>query len=61
MRLLAIDLYSGLGGWAEGFLAEGYDVIGFDVERHQYGSAAQNTIATERDEAPKQKAGKGEL
>jgi len=37
MRLLAIDLYSGLGGWAEGFLAEGYDVIGFDVERHQYG------------------------
>jgi len=27
---LAIDLYSGLGGWASGFLAEGYDVIGFD-------------------------------
>ena len=21
---LAIDLYCGLGGWAEGFLAEGY-------------------------------------
>lgn len=30
---LAIDLYCGLGGWAEGFLAEGYDVIGFDIER----------------------------
>lgn len=27
---LAIDLFCGLGGWAEGFLAEGYRVIGFD-------------------------------
>jgi hypothetical protein len=34
---LAIDLFCGLGGWAEGLLAEGYDVIGFDIERHQYG------------------------
>jgi hypothetical protein len=33
-----IDLYCGLGGWAEGFLAEGYDCIGFDVERHDYGT-----------------------
>jgi hypothetical protein len=33
---LAIDLYAGLGGWAEGFLAEGYDVVGFDIERHRY-------------------------
>ncbi len=33
---LAIDLFCGLGGWAEGLLAEGYDVIGFDVERHEY-------------------------
>jgi hypothetical protein len=32
------DLYCGLGGWAEGFLAEGYDVIGFDIERHDYGT-----------------------
>jgi site-specific DNA-cytosine methylase len=23
---LAIDLYCGLGGWTEGFLAEGWDV-----------------------------------
>lgn len=37
MRPLAIDLYCGLGGWAEGLLAEGYDVIGFDIERHEYG------------------------
>jgi len=34
---LAIDLYCGLGGWAEGLLAEGWDVIGFDIERHVYG------------------------
>jgi hypothetical protein len=27
---LAIDLFCGLGGWAEGFLQEGYRVIGFD-------------------------------
>ena len=35
---LCIDLFCGLGGWAEGFLAEGYQVIGFDVERHDYGT-----------------------
>lgn len=35
---LAIDLYCGLGGWADGFLVEGYDVIGFDIERHDYGT-----------------------
>ncbi len=35
---LLIDLFCGLGGWAEGFLAEGYDVIGFDIERHDYGT-----------------------
>jgi hypothetical protein len=38
--VLAIDLYCGLGGWAEGFLAEGYRVIGFDIERHDYGTGA---------------------
>jgi hypothetical protein len=36
-RPLAIDLFCGLGGWTAGLLAEGYDVIGFDIERHQYG------------------------
>lgn len=35
---LCIDLFCGLGGWADGFLAEGYDVVGFDNERHVYGS-----------------------
>ena len=37
LKPLAIDLYCGLGGWAEGALAEGYEVVGFDVERHEYG------------------------
>lgn len=36
-RPLAIDLFCGLGGWTEGLLAEQYDVIGFDIERHVYG------------------------
>ena len=34
---LAIDLFCGLGGWTDGLLAEGFDVVGFDVERHEYG------------------------
>ena len=38
MKPLAIDLYCGLGGWAEGFLAEGYRVKGFDIEAHDYGT-----------------------
>jgi hypothetical protein len=35
--LLCIDLFCGLGGWTEGFLAEGFEVVGFDVEQHVYG------------------------
>jgi len=31
-RPLAIDLFCGLGGWAEGFIAEGYRVVGFDID-----------------------------
>lgn len=36
--MLAIDLFCGLGGWTDGFLSEGYDVVGFDIERHDYGT-----------------------
>ena len=38
MKPLAIDLFCGLGGWTEGLLAEGYYVVGFDIERHDYGT-----------------------
>lgn len=38
MQPLAIDLCCGLGGWTEGLLAEGYRVVGFDIERHDYGT-----------------------
>jgi hypothetical protein len=37
VKPLAIDLFCGLGGWTEGLLAEGYYVIGFDIEQHVYG------------------------
>jgi C-5 cytosine-specific DNA methylase len=33
-----VDLYCGLGGWTEAFLAEGYDCTGYDIEAHDYGS-----------------------
>lgn len=38
MTPIVHDLYCGLGGWSEGFLAEGYRCIGYDIERHDYGS-----------------------
>lgn len=38
MSPLAIDLYCGLGGWTDGLLAEGWEVVGFDIERHVYGA-----------------------
>ena len=34
---VVIDLCCGLGGWSSGFLAEGWDAIGFDIEKHEYG------------------------
>ncbi|HEY1858644.1 DNA cytosine methyltransferase [Acidocella sp.] len=37
VRPLAIDLCCGLGGWTDGLLAQGYDVVGFDIENHVYG------------------------
>ena len=36
-RPVVLDLFCGLGGWTRGFLAEGWDAIGFDIERHEYG------------------------
>ena len=33
----AVDLFCGLGGWTEGLIAEGYRVVGFDIEEHVYG------------------------
>lgn len=37
MKPLAIDLFSGVGGWTDGLMAEGYDPVGFDIKRHVYG------------------------
>jgi hypothetical protein len=37
MKPLAIDMYCGLGGWTDGLLAEGWRVVGFDIEQHIYG------------------------
>ncbi len=37
MTPLCIDLFCGLGGWTQGFLSEGYRVVGFDIEQHVYG------------------------
>lgn len=36
-RPFAVDLFCGLGGWTDGLLAEGWDVVGFDIEAHAYG------------------------
>jgi len=32
MKPLAIDLFTGLHGWSEGLIAEGFRVVGFDLE-----------------------------
>ena len=39
MKPLCFDLFAGVGGWSEGFMAEGWDCVGFDIERHVYGEA----------------------
>lgn len=38
MKPVCYDLFCGLGGWTEAFLAEGYRCIGFDIEAHDYGT-----------------------
>jgi len=37
MEAVCVDLCCGLGGWAEGFLAEGFVCVGYDVERLDFG------------------------
>lgn len=37
VKPVAIDLFCGLGGWAEGLLSEGWVVTGYDIEAHDYG------------------------
>lgn len=37
MKPICVDLFCGLGGWSAGFLANGYQCWGFDIERHDYG------------------------
>jgi hypothetical protein len=50
MKPLAIDLFCGIGGWADGFLAEGWDIIGFDIvkrKRKKYpGIFVQQDVST---------------
>lgn len=38
MKPIVFDLFCGLGGWSESFIAEGYWAIGFDIEAHDYGN-----------------------
>jgi hypothetical protein len=36
-RPLVLDIFCGLGGFSEGFIANGFRAIGFDIEAHDYG------------------------
>jgi len=37
VKPVVLDFFCGLGGWSKGFMQEGWDAIGFDIERHKYG------------------------
>jgi hypothetical protein len=50
--MIAIDLFCGLGGWTEGLLAEGYYVVGFDIERHRYPRRAPQPVSDAGKSAP---------
>lgn len=45
MKPLAIDLFCGLGGWTDGLLAEGYEVIGFDISKYSSKSNSRKAAA----------------
>lgn len=49
MKPVTYDLFCGLGGWAEGFRAEGYSVIGFEIERHDYGTGGYPSLLVLQD------------
>lgn len=34
---LCVELFAGLGGFSTGAMMEGYECVGFDIERHVYG------------------------
>lgn len=38
IKPVVFDLFCGLGGWTEAFIAAGYQAIGFDIEAHDYGN-----------------------
>lgn len=38
MKPLVFDLFCGLGGWSEAFIAQGWRAVGFDIEKHDYGT-----------------------
>lgn len=38
MKPIVFDLFCGLGGWSEAFIAQGYHAVGFDIEAHDYGT-----------------------
>jgi len=54
---LAIDLFCGLGGWTEGLLEKGWDVIGFDIERHEYWGPAVPETTGQKGTRPIEKRG----
>jgi site-specific DNA-cytosine methylase len=46
---ICIDLYCGLGGWTEAFIAEGYECHGYDIEAHDYGNGGYPSTLHIRD------------
>lgn len=53
MKPRVFDLFCGLGGWSEGFREEGYSVVGFDIEQHEY-AAPHGTSRTKIERYPGQ-------